>query len=506
MLFRHILWRCERPWARVSQWRLSLRTVALGGLAAILVWLVISRSLAAYLAEVSPQTALWLNPRQPEALVNLADQSLNAAQNVSRPSGADQAPQGSQPNAAEAENGFAAGVANQAPALAHGAGPASAASEANGGTATDARGIDVAKTRAWIDFAVKEEPLNARALRILGQLASTSNDHADTAKFMELAAKLSLHESGAVFWLMRESALAGDYKEAVTYADALLRTNPGLHQFVVPALAQFAEDDKSSALVKAALAGNPPWRDLFFAQVTGYIKDAHTPLELLLALKTSPNPPSAHEIGGYISFLIQYNVFELAYYAWLQFLPPEQLDQAGLLFNGNFDFPPSGTPFDWMITQGSGVNIDVVPNPDDPSEHALSIDFLYGRVDYQSVTELVVLAPGAYQFDGRYKGKLAGPRGLKWRITCASEPRTLLGESAMINGLAPTWKNVEFAFTVPADCRAQYVRLDLDARTASERLVSGSVLFDELHISRLSNPPGVAASVSTGSAAPTRHQ
>ena len=118
------------------------------------------------------------------------------------------------------------------------------------------------------------------------------------------------------------------------------------------------------------------------------------------------------------------------------------------------------------------------------------IEFLYGRVEYHSVRELVLLPPGSYQFDGQYQGKLIGPRGLKWRLVCADDQSTPIGESPMIGGVASTWKEIKFSFTVPAtNCRAQYVRLDLDARMASEQLVSGSVLMNQLHISRVSTAP-----------------
>jgi hypothetical protein len=76
---------------------------------------------------------------------------------------------------------------------------------------------------------------------------------------------------------------------------------------------------------------------------------------------------------------------------------------------------------------------------------------------------------------------------------CAGEGGARLGESAMIGGLAATWKRTEFSFTVPpANCRAQYVRLDFDARMASEQLVSGSMVFNELQISRMPSPPSAA--------------
>ena len=333
------------------------------------------------------------------------------------------------------------------------------------------------------------EPLNARALRILGQVADAANDDEDAFKFMRAAARQSLDEKGAEYWLMRKNAESGDYNASLYYADVLLRTQPQLAGYVVPVLARLAEDKRSSNLLKTVLDSNPPWREEFLEDLPSFVTDVHTPLNLLLALKKTSTPPTPTIIDSYLKLLIEHKFYDLAYYTWLQFLPPEQLRAAGLLYNGNFEVAPSGLPFDWQIKSGSGVTIDVVPRPDQTGQNALMVDFEYGRVDYQSVTQLLMLGPGAYRFDGKYQGQLAGPRGLKWRIVCADESATPLGESSMISGVASSWKNIGFSFTVPdAGCRAQYIRLDLDARTASEQLISGSVLFDELHISRVANP------------------
>ena len=51
----------------------------LAPLAAFLVWEVITRSLAAYLADASPEAAIRLWSTNPTALVNLADLRLNSA-------------------------------------------------------------------------------------------------------------------------------------------------------------------------------------------------------------------------------------------------------------------------------------------------------------------------------------------------------------------------------------------------------------------------------------------
>jgi hypothetical protein len=492
-----------------SRPHLSSRTLILAGCAAVLAWLVVSRSVAAYLADTAPNTALWLRPGQPDALLNLADRALNASSTTFGSPGdtANQAPEPQkaagleQAGATPPDDGSPQQRKNS-PDTANSAAnsPVKNQSLADAFAAIDPnRSVDLSELRAQTISALMSAPLNARALRILGQIEATSNNNADAAKLMAAAARLSLHQSIAVYWLMRKSTQDGDYKAAIAYADALLRTNLDLARYTVPVLAHFADDTKSAGSVEAVLNADPPWRGLFFALLPESVTDARTPLKLLIALKNSATPPAAEDVNRYLDLLISHKFYDLAYYTWLQFLPLEELHGAGLLFNGSFELAPSGMPFDWSIKQGAGVTIDIVPRPEARDQHALLIDFLYGRVDYHSVYELVVLPPGAYQFAGQYSGKIVGPRGMKWRILCANDAHLRLGESQMIMGTASAWNRTDFTFTVPtSDCRAQYVQLDLDARMASEQIISGSLLFDDLSISRVAALPN-----STGAAAPS---
>ncbi|MGA7384621.1 MAG: hypothetical protein WBW81_08035 [Methylocella sp.] len=135
------------------------------------------------------------------------------------------------------------------------------------------------------------------------------------------------------------------------------------------------------------------------------------------------------------------------------------------------------------MPEGEGVTLDIAPRPEATDKHALFLQFGQGRVNFPGVSQTTMLPPGGYRFRGSLEGAVAGRRGLQWGISCMGG--ATIGKSQMILGSFPVWRDFEFAFAVPeSGCRAQSVRLGLAARSASEQLVSGSIWFDELSISR----------------------
>jgi hypothetical protein len=394
-------------------------------------WLVLSRTLVAYLARTAPEAALWLRPGDPEALLNLAERQVDAAD----------------------------------------------------GSAGPRDGTD--RARAWAETALAADPINARALRILGQLAHAAGEDERAAGYLRRAARHSIQESAAVSWLLQDSYEKKDYASALYFADTLLRTRTRALPQVLPVLGRMAESPDAAGELHKLLAGNPPWRRAFLSGLPRAVSDARTPLKVLLALKETANPPDLADIRGYVGLLIEHKFYELAYYTWLQFLPREHLAGAGFPFNGSFELSPSGLPFDWQIDAGAGATVDLAPRPDVAGGHALRIELGPGRVELGGVTQMLLLAPGSYRFAGKYRGEVAGPRGLVWRIACAGGAGAPLGQSPMAIGAAPQWKDVAFSFTVPdAGCRAQQLRLVLDARMPSEQLVSGTLWYDELTVAR----------------------
>jgi hypothetical protein len=431
-----------------------------------LVWEVITRSLVAYLADtdVSPEAALRLRSTDPNALVNLADKRLDLGPTIKvlEPVRSPPPDEANTPVHANNDQPASAKVAS-----------------------TDINPKASAQVRSLAEIAVLNDPLNSHAFRILGQLSQSTSDEARTKTLMQAAVRRSLFESNAVYWMMLKSYRDQDYSAAIRYADALLRTHPGDPRPSMQVLGRILENSSASGKLKSLLASNPPWREKFFDYLPDNILDARTPLDVLLSLKDTPTPPSAKDINRYLDLLISHGFYDLAYYAWLQFLPAEQLSKVAQLFNGNFEAPLSGQPFDWVFREGPGVTIQIAERPDASGDHALLVEFGDGRVNDFGVTQLIMLSPGTYQIRGKSKIDVVSQRGLRWQIACAPEPKPVIGESQTVNGTGSGWKDFDFSFTVPStDCPAQYVQLILDARSASEQFVSGSIEYDDLEIVR----------------------
>ncbi len=471
-----------------------LKRIAVALLSLLLVLLICGTSLIAYLADTAPGTALRLKPNDPVALLNLADRKLVALVAAKQAASGPAAPsRRSEPQLKFAnpalnrilprrleEDADGGAVAEPVPPAPSAASPDTAA--------------ELAAIRSLAERALASDPLSARALRILGQVAEEAGDQPRAVELMRRAVRLSMQETSAVYFMMLNSYNEKSYEEALYYADVLLRTRPGLQIYATPMLTQMLESGVGSDMILKLLVSRPPWRTQVLANMLPSITDARTPLSLLLSLKTTPAPPTDEELSTYLRFLIQKNFYELAYYTWLQFLPPERLASTRLVFNGGFDTQPAGFPFDWTIKQGAGVTLEIAPAPDAGDNRSLRVAFGSGRVHMVPVTQRLMLAPGSYTLSYRLRGDLTGRRGLKWIVACATETVSPLGETPMFIGQQRGWRHIEAEFSVPEQgCRSQELRLIHDSRSASEEFASGTVWYDDVEIARVQEPPAAEA-------------
>ena len=216
------------------------RTTLIVGLGLLIAWQVVTRSIAAYLAREAPQAALKLNAGEPTALVNLADARLNrrTGEEANSAGAAEQtsSDKGQPPRAGDRLGGWAE-IALKAMARRLEEGQA-LPDDANAPPPLTQQ--DRAQIRAFAERALRNDPLNARALRVLGQLAEVSGDRDLAARLMGASARRSLGESAAVYAMLRHSFENKDHVNTLYYADALMRKRPQLVGAVAPMLASSA--------------------------------------------------------------------------------------------------------------------------------------------------------------------------------------------------------------------------------------------------------------------------
>ena len=239
-----------------------------------------TKGLSAYLADSNPEAALFLNGNNPTALVNLAEDKLAADPSFKLLDPVLAPPRNAGPGSTVAK-GDQTTAKDAPPTL-----PATPTVQPS--TLDDA---SLAEIQNLAQRALANDPLNARAFRILGQISERTSDEMQTEKLMKAAVERSMLESIAVYWLMRKSFQDQNYKEALRYADILMRTRPQALGYIMPIMGKMAEIPKGSDDLKLLLAENPPWRPQFFAYFPQSITDARTPLDILLSVKESCEPP-----------------------------------------------------------------------------------------------------------------------------------------------------------------------------------------------------------------------
>ena len=166
-----ILRRLKRRRPLATRLRPYRRPIVIG-LAILLAWAVITQSLVAYLSDTSPEVAYWLHAT-PTVLLNLADDKLNAdaATKVVEPV------LSSNFEHASRERSYAKGIQSIEKLDAQTRSRKSAENERctrqSSSTADNLSEADYAQIKTWAEQALRQDPLNARALRILAQAGGT---------------------------------------------------------------------------------------------------------------------------------------------------------------------------------------------------------------------------------------------------------------------------------------------------------------------------------------------
>lgn len=328
--------------------------------------------------------------------------------------------------------------------------------------------------------ALRVSPLEVGAVRSLAFVADRQSDETRARALMEIAVAKAPRDPRAQAWMFRDELRGGNYPGALSHLDAVLRVRPRLFDDLLPVLTSFAEDPAAFEALAVYLQSKPPWRRLFLLRLPSEVENPGRLTPLYASLKAGPTPPEPQEFSAYLRSLLGAGQVDLAYLLWLQSLPEERRAGLTALYNGRFEYPVSGLPFDWILGDVKGAESGVVPL-EGGDANALRVRFYNTRVPFRHVSHLLALPPGDYRLVGQVRTDgLRTPRGLQWRVSCGGQE---LGASTLFAEPVP-WTRFQFDVRVPADpaCKSQMLQLQIAARVASEQQIEGEVWFMNLEV------------------------
>src|SRR5262249_40977199 len=196
-------------------------------------------SFIAYLARNEPDAALKLRPSDTQALLRLTETHLNVLQAVDAAEPPPAPPARSTARDEVGDTSERLRIWSEVAKAIDSARRTSMGEPPTGTTmplGASREPVTREDLRAWTELALSNDPLNARALRILGQIADAEGDEPRATNFMQAAATNSIREGMAVYWLMQKSFEKRDYERALYFADGLLRTYSQVMPLVMPTL------------------------------------------------------------------------------------------------------------------------------------------------------------------------------------------------------------------------------------------------------------------------------
>lgn len=357
-------------------------------------------------------------------------------------------------------------------------------------TALSATPAELNRARGAAQSALLIDPLNFSALSILAEVAEVEGDLAGAARLRRLVLDRTRRDLASDLWQLQQMVRQEDISGLIEAVDILLRISrePELSKTLMETLVGAAALPASAPPLIAALMEEPPWQRAF---LTAVARDAPVDAFPRLAEGLNAGRDQTQELNPiwslYLQRLINQGQGTEAYALWSGLLSETSLQELRPLYNGGFEAPFTGLPFDWLAVPLKGVAI--IQDAELKASGSASVQIAFGGapVQFQHLYQYLILQPGQYRLSGQARTEsLATERGLRWRIYCVQDKKLqMMAETAPFSGTA-SWSPFEMSFEVAeAGCATQMLRLELPARIAAERQISGRAWFDDLNIDRV---------------------
>lgn len=326
------------------------------------------------------------------------------------------------------------------------------------------------------------EPLDVESINNIAILEALGDHPEKSESVVVEAARRSLRDSQSQLSAMNILLNKRQYKQALFHIDGLLRSRPKLTDQLFKVLAQMQRDPGGLASVAAVLKDNPPWRGNFLRSVLANDADGQGAFQLLAAIRKSGGKISDEELGYFIGIQITKKNYELAYFTWLDSLDEQDLRNVSFIYDGKFEHQTRNQYFDWTFYKYPNAEIGVSADPGEPSNQVLRLGFLGGRDAFGHVRQYLKVAPGDYEFKGRWKARdFKSPAGLRWQFYCVDG--AAIPTSGKVLASTDTWESFGFAVKIPSDkCETQMLQLQSASSAVLDQRFDGQFYVDDLEL------------------------
>lgn len=332
-----------------------------------------------------------------------------------------------------------------------------------------------AEAAALTRRAIQARPLNPSAFRALGLAASDQGEQRRAHLMMAAAVDLSRRDPAATAWMFRKALDERDHTHAFRYADALLRRSPQAADRLFGPMIGALDDPAAVAALTERLSYAPPWRGSFLAELTG--QGSETAIRAVLGrLQASRRPLTDTEMAWVLRrYLVNHDRGEVRAF-WAELLTPADRARLSNVYDGGFETGTGVQPFGWQVTReaSASARFTEVGGANGKALHAEH----FGARKARMLTQLLVLAPGAWRLSGRAMAEGGGePGALAWTVSCGTG-----GELAAVRPAQPGgWRAFDTAFTVPTGCHTQVLALEVRPHGGG----AATAWFDDLKIEPL---------------------
>lgn len=295
---------------------------------------------------------------------------------------------------------------------------------------------------AMIDDAATKAPLAPEPFLVRGVQARTAGDDELAGRAFVAAQRRDPRSIPTAYFLAEYYLGNGQALEGLEQTALLARLAPGGNRAVVPFIAVYARDPSNWPQIRALFRSQSGLEDAVLLELAS---DPRNAAAILALAEPRHRKPESKWLATLVSSLVASGQYARAHAIWSSILPVGG-DSGDLLYDADFSQAQSPPPFNWILAE-SGIGL--AERQPGGRLHVL----FYGNQDGALASELLLLAPGAYQLRMRIAGPPVRPQLLRWSIRCDKSPEII--ESVGIDQLA----SHGWIFEIPSNCPAQWLEL-----------------------------------------------